>query len=122
MSSVLTPFFVTSVPLGDISLAKIGENKKESSSFENAKSVKELQGSGTKSTDGTNSKENFVKESHFKHLSPNDLHKCDGYGCALEALFVMDGNFFCQSHFDSNRKSCYENGFDVIEDHEGDSA
>ena len=52
---------VPSVPLGDISSAKIEENKKKSSSFENAKSIKELQGSGTKSTDGTNLRKTLLR-------------------------------------------------------------
>lgn len=61
-------------------------------------------------------KDNIILVLKYKLIAPNAPTPCEGYNCGHEAKYCLDGNNYCQKHFDESKKSCNENGFAVVED------
>lgn len=67
------------------------------------------------------------KTTYYRKLSPSELSKCDGEAvgeqCPHEAAYEMliEENpvkpRYCESHFQTTRKSCIENGYKLTENH-----
>jgi P4 family phage/plasmid primase-like protien len=61
-------------------------------------------------------KQPTFKDVHFRQLPPSEPHQCDGFNCALLAMYDVDGSFWCKSHFDNVNKDCQNNGVRLVED------
>jgi hypothetical protein len=52
-----------------------------------------------------------------KRVKPVSGQRCQGEGkgsrCTLEATWNLNGNLYCDDHFDASKKSCEENGYTV---------